>query len=207
MKKINSGITLTELLIVVAIIAFLAIVAFWAYRTQIFKGFDSRRKTDIYQIKVAVEEYEKDHDCYPLPQAVICDPGTGLQPYIPKVPCDPRTGASYYYDHEDSSCPKWFRIYTTLENLTDSDYMGSIGPNGGYNYYSGSPNAPAPPTLPPRDQEPDPFTAAEVGFVPRFCGIRTVPVLSVTPTIKALPVMGSVPSRRMSVNPGNEIFF
>ena len=144
MKKINSGITLTELLIVVAIIAFLAIVAFWAYRTQIFKGFDSRRKTDIYQIKVAVEEYEKDHDCYPLPQAVICDPGTGLQPYIPKVPCDPRTGASYYYDHEDSSCPKWFRIYTTLENLTDSDYMGSIGPNGGYNYYSGSPNAPAP---------------------------------------------------------------
>jgi len=144
MKKYNSGVTLQELLVVVAIIAFLAIVAFWAYRTQVFKGFDSRRKTDIYQIKVAVEEYEKDHDCYPLPQTVVCDPGTGLQPYIPKVPCDPRTGASYYYDYEDSSCPKWFRIYTTLENLKDSDYMGSLGPNGGYNYYSGSPNAPPP---------------------------------------------------------------
>lgn len=142
MKKVNSGITLQELLVVVAIIAFLAIVAFWAYRTQVFKGFDARRKTDIYQIRVAVEEYEKDNDCYPLPQAVVCDPGTGLQPYIPKIPCDPRTGASYYYDHEDSSCPKWFRIYTTLENLKDSDYLGSIGPNGSYNYYSGSPNAP-----------------------------------------------------------------
>jgi len=61
------GATLTELMVVVAIIAFLALLAFWALRTQVFKGFDSRRKTDIYQIKVAVEEYEKDHDCYPLP--------------------------------------------------------------------------------------------------------------------------------------------
>ncbi|MFZ5932789.1 MAG: type IV pilin protein [Patescibacteria group bacterium] len=144
LKKEIAGITLTELLVIVAIIAFLALLAFWAFRTQIFKGFDSRRKTDIYQIKVAVEEYEKDNDCYPLPQLVVCDPGTGLRPYIDKIPCDPRTGASYYYDHEDSSCPKWFRIYATLENLSDSDISGSIGPNGAYNYYSGSPNAPSP---------------------------------------------------------------
>ena len=139
---LKKGVTLTELLIIVAIIAFLALLAFWAYRTQVFKGFDSRRKTDIYQIKVAVEEYEKDNDCYPLPQLVVCDPGTGLRPYLDKIPCDPRTGASYYYDHEDSTCPKWFRLYTTLENLKDTDFMGSIGPNGSYNYYSGSPNAP-----------------------------------------------------------------
>ena len=143
MKKVNLGITLQELLVVVAIIAFLVLVAFWAYRTQVFKGFDARRKTDIYQIKVAVEEYEKDHDCYPLPQLVVCDPGTGLQPYIPKIPCEPRTGASYYYEYEDSLCPRWFKIYATLENIKDSDYMGTIGPNGAYNYYSGSPNAPS----------------------------------------------------------------
>ena len=140
--RLEKGITLTELMIVVAIIGFLALLAFWAFRTQVFKGFDSRRKTDIYQIKVAVEEYEKDHDCYPLPQVVVCDPGTGLRPYLDSIPCDPRTGASYYYDHEDSTCPKWFRLYATLENLRDQDYAGAIGPNGAYGYWSGSPNAP-----------------------------------------------------------------
>lgn len=137
------GATLTELLVVIAVIALLALLAFLAYRTQVFKSFDSRRKTDIYQIKVAVEEYEKDHDCYPLPQLVVCNPGTGLRPYLDKIPCDPRTGASYYYDHEGSSCPKWFRLFATLENLQDKDYAGAIGPNGAYGYYSGSPNAPA----------------------------------------------------------------
>ncbi|MEK7111930.1 MAG: type II secretion system protein [Patescibacteria group bacterium] len=137
------GATLTELLVVIAVIAFLALLAFWAYRTQVFKGFDSRRKTDIYQIKVAVEEYEKDNDCYPLPQLVVCNPGTGLRPYLDYIPCDPRTRASYYYDHEDSICPKWFRLYATLENTKDKDCVGNIGPNGAYCYYSGSPNAPA----------------------------------------------------------------
>jgi hypothetical protein len=131
-------------MIVVVIIAALALLAYWALRTQIFKGFDARRKGDINRIKIAVEEYEKDHDCYPLPQLVICDPGTGLRPYLDKIPCDPRTGASYYYDHEDSFCPKWYRIYTTLENLKDPDYLGMIGPDGSYNYYSGSPNSPYP---------------------------------------------------------------
>src|SRR3990170_6469076 len=97
--KNQSGITLTELMIVVVIIAALALLAFWALRTQIFKGYDARRKGDIARIKVAVEEYEKDHDCYPLPQLVVCDPGTGLRPYLDSIPCDPRTGASYYYDH------------------------------------------------------------------------------------------------------------
>ena len=139
---VKKGITLTELLVVIAVISFLALLGFWAFRTQVFKGFDSRRKTDIYQIKVAVEEYEKDNDCYPLPQLVVCDPGTGLRPYLDYIPCDPRSGASYYYDHEDSSCPKWFRLYATLENLKDQDYAGAIGPNGAYGYYSGSPNAP-----------------------------------------------------------------
>lgn len=138
----SSGATLIELIVVVGIIAFLALIAFWAYRTQFFKGYDSRRKTDMYQIKVAVEEYEKDHDCYPLPQLVVCAPGTGLRPYLDRIPCDPITKASYYYDHEDSFCPKWFRIYTTLENLKDPNYAGTIGPNGVYNYYVSSPNAP-----------------------------------------------------------------
>jgi len=58
-KRRSRGLTLTELLIVVAILMMLALLSYLASRSQIFKGYDARRKTDIYQIKVAVEEYEK----------------------------------------------------------------------------------------------------------------------------------------------------
>ena len=139
-RNLKKGITLTELLIIVAIIAFLAMVVFWALRSQVFKGYDARRKSDIARIKVAVEEYEKDHDCYPLPQLMVCDPGTGLRPYLDKIPCDPRTGASYFYDHEDSTCPNWYRLYANLEEIE----QGLYGQDGAFDYYSGSPNAPIP---------------------------------------------------------------
>jgi prepilin-type N-terminal cleavage/methylation domain-containing protein len=141
----SKGITLIELMIVVVILAALALLAFWAWRTQVFKGYDSRRKTDIYQIKVAIEEYEKDHDCYPPPYLVVCKPDpTGLRPYLDRIACDPVTGDSYYYEVDNASCAKWYRLYAGLENSADDDIFGSIGPGGIYNYYSGSPNAPAP---------------------------------------------------------------
>ncbi len=145
----NKGVSLTEILIVVAILAILGVLGFWAWKTQVFKGYDSRRKTDIYQIKVAIEEYEKDHDCYPPPEKVNCKlpisaPGTGLRPYMDKIPCDPVTKESYYYDYDSLPCPKWYRLYAYLENSADEDIFGSIGPGGTYNYYSGSPNAPEP---------------------------------------------------------------
>lgn len=142
--RLEKGFTLTELMIIVVIISFLALIVFWASRNQVYKGFDARRKSDIRTIKIAVEEYEKDHDCYPLPQFVACNPGTAARPYLDIVPCDPRTKASYYYDYENSSCPKWFRFYSKLENTKDKESKGAIGPDGAYNYYSGSPNAPSP---------------------------------------------------------------
>jgi prepilin-type N-terminal cleavage/methylation domain-containing protein len=141
----EKGLTLTELMIVVVVLAALAVLAFWAWRTQLFKGYDSRRKTDIYQIKVAVEEYERDHDCYPPPYLVVCKPdATGLRPYLDRIPCDPQTGDSYYYEVDNEGCAKWYRLMGYLENSADDDIFGPIGPGGIYNYYSGSPNAPEP---------------------------------------------------------------
>ncbi|KKU98000.1 MAG: hypothetical protein UY32_C0036G0009 [Candidatus Jorgensenbacteria bacterium GW2011_GWC1_48_8] len=189
--KYTKGITLTELLIVVVIIAALALIAFWAVRTQVFKGYDARRKGDIARIKIAVEEYEKDHDCYPLPSLVVCTPGTGLQPYLEKIPCDPRTGASYIYDHYASTCPNWYRIFASLENLSDPDYMGQFA-NG--NYYSGSPNAPYP-----------------SGAVSGFYGCRSgicVPVglnpLRPSPSVECDPNYGSPTCAGLCGNPLNE---
>jgi prepilin-type N-terminal cleavage/methylation domain-containing protein len=140
MKK---GMTLTELLIVVSIIAFLSILVTGFLRTQVFKGNDAKRKTDLNRISIALEEYEKDNDCYPLPDLVVCNPGIGLRSYLDKIPCDPINNSSYLYEYEDSTCPKWYRIYTNLENENDNDYLADIGPNSSFSYYVDSPNAPA----------------------------------------------------------------
>jgi prepilin-type N-terminal cleavage/methylation domain-containing protein len=141
-RKNNKGFTLVELMIVVSILAFIAIIAIAYFRGQLFKGNDARRKSDLNRISIAIEEYEKDHNCYPLPYIVSCSPGTGLQPYLEKTPCDPRTNSTYEYEYEESACPSWYRIYTVLDNPHDSAVTEGIGPGSAFNYYRSSTNAP-----------------------------------------------------------------
>lgn len=147
-KKFNlKGFTLTEVIIVVSIIVFLALLVLLTLRTQIFKGRDARRKADLNRIRLAVEEYEKDHDCYPTSDIVICKPGIGLQPYLNKIPCDPGTNASYFVETSDSTCPSWYTIYTVLENIHDPDISKvgcsyGCGPSLAFNYYVSSSNSP-----------------------------------------------------------------
>lgn len=135
--------TLVEILVVMGIISFLAILGVVYFRSQIFKGNDARRKSDLARIQVAVEEYEKDNDCYPPEALVACEPGGGLTPYTARIPCDPG-GGSYFYEPEGALCPSWYRIYAKLENESDEDIDADIGPGRVYNYYAGSPNAPDP---------------------------------------------------------------
>lgn len=148
-KKEDKGFSLTELLIVVSIIVFLAALIVFYLRTQVFKGNDTKRKGDIHTIRIAMEEYEKDHDCYPTPDIIVCKPGLGLIPYLNKIPCNPTTKASYFIEVEDSTCPSWYRIYVNLENVNDPDInkvgcTWGCGPDYSYNYYVSTPNAPNP---------------------------------------------------------------
>jgi general secretion pathway protein G len=139
----GSGLTLVELMVVVSIVAILVLIAIAYFRSQIFKGRDARRKADLNRIQIALEEYEKDHNCYPPPELLNCNPGTGLRPYLDKIPCDPMTGESYVYDFETtSSCPAWYRLFVDLENINDAKITPFTGPGGTYNYYVGSPNSP-----------------------------------------------------------------
>lgn len=129
------GVTLVELLVVVAVISMLTVISVSFLRPQLFKGTDAKRKSDLRRIQVALEEYEKDKNCYPAPDLLGCNPGVGLTPYLSKIPCDPKTKQSYFYENEGTSCPSWYRIYANLENTQDPE-----GPN----FYLGSPNAPNP---------------------------------------------------------------
>ncbi len=144
LTKLN-GYSLIEVLIVISIIALIIITGFFMAKSQYLKGRDARRKTDLYKIKEAVEEYEKDHDCYPDPSLVNnCDPGEGLKPYLTKIPCDPTTGSFYYYEDDGRSCSGWYLLYAFLENQNDPAIIEGLGLNGLYNYYLGSSNAPQP---------------------------------------------------------------
>src|SRR5271157_5862912 len=104
-KKFFSGFTLVELMIVLAFLAVLIAIVIVFFTGQIAKGTDAQRKSDMNRIKLALEEYEKDHNCYPPKDLVTCNVaplnGTGLRPYLEKIPCDPATGSSYDYEPQE----------------------------------------------------------------------------------------------------------
>jgi len=144
-KKIHLGFTLTELLVIFAIIAILVLAAVMSFSSQLHKGNDSKRKADLNLIKIAVEEYEKDHNCYPDAALMnVCGTGAGIpiHPYLTDVPCDPVPGNAYFYENDGASCPVWFRIYTTLQYTKDASAIPGVGPGDTYNFYMSSDNAP-----------------------------------------------------------------
>lgn len=130
------GFTLTELLVVVSLISFLAILVTSYFRGQIFKANDAKRKSNLARISEALEEYEKDFNCYPAT-------ATNLQPYLSDVPKDPTFKTDYGYERDTSTaCAKWFKLYSKLQNTKDPKYQLGIGPGSIYNFTLASPNSP-----------------------------------------------------------------
>ncbi len=155
-KKIKSGFTLIEIMIVVIIVALMLVLAAGVYLKYIARGGDARRKSDLERIKIAIEEYEKDNNCYPLPTNMNqCGSDLNpVKPYLTNVPCDPVTGDAYYYETDGLQCPKWYHLYANLQNSEDPDRIPWIGPGGAFDYFESSDNAPLPiVNLPPGCQK------------------------------------------------------
>lgn len=170
MTQKKLGFTLIEVLIVITVVGLLAVLVIVALRGSLFKGHDARRKADTDRIKIAAEEYEKDHNCYP--KYIICGqhPEQPVYPYLKDVPCDPVNGVSYFYFFENRSCPGWFKVYTVLENENDTSAHMNIGPNGAFNYVTSSPNAPL--DYVPSPQETGSQTPAPPGNQSGFYGCQ-----------------------------------
>ncbi len=91
----KGGFTLIELLIVIAIIAILLAVGTTSYLTASKQSRDSRRKTDLEQIRQALEMYRSENGTYPSQGAG--NTPSGLTPtYITTIPSDPKEGTYYY---------------------------------------------------------------------------------------------------------------
>lgn len=133
------GFTLIELLIVIAIIMLLLVYVLINLGGQIAKANDAKRKNDLYTLHNAIEEYNTDHSVFPPQNLLATCNGTGLQPYIKQVPCDPAKNAPYGYFISGST--GGYRVCAILQDTTDPAIaaMGcggseGCGLSGGYNY-------------------------------------------------------------------------
>lgn len=166
----NRGFTLVELLIVVVIIGILASFGIQTYSGAQMKVRDARRKSDLREIRTALQAYYNDNGRYPSiapPCAadgnngcyVRSTSGTswipGLVPtYIKALPQDPLNTATqdpynpgqftYAYGNVTLSTGKDFDLYTQLENPNDPDRCQlkqyTIANGGGSWCGAGSPN-------------------------------------------------------------------
>lgn len=95
------GFTLVELTIVLAIIGILAtgFITVINIPVQLQKARDGQRKSDVLNIKSALEIYRTDQRTYPASLPACGQPLTGGVPaatYIQRVPCETKGGWSAY---------------------------------------------------------------------------------------------------------------
>jgi len=137
----KNGFSMIELLIVIAIIVILFIVLLMSLRTQISRGRDAERKTDLEKIKIAFEDYYNDNGCYPEEDVLEDCGGTSFGPYLQSIPCDPISNDPYFYVPLASDSCKGYRVYTGLEGGDDPsieaagcDQDDFCGYGSNYNY-------------------------------------------------------------------------
>jgi len=94
MKRTKTGFTFIEILVVITIIALLSTAAIVSYRSAQTKARDNKRKSDLEQVRAALEMYRSDEGIYPAGNWSTMT-GT-LTGYMNDVPTDPRE-YSYYY--------------------------------------------------------------------------------------------------------------
>jgi prepilin-type N-terminal cleavage/methylation domain-containing protein len=131
-KNGQRGFTLVELLVVIAIIGVLATLVLLQLGTARSRSRDTKRITDVNQLRTAVEQYFEDHaGKYPtaLDQASI---GT----YMTRIPMDPLDSTkAYNYAFDPAANPTKYQIWTTLEQsaaaLGASAHMNSTTWGGG----------------------------------------------------------------------------
>lgn len=128
MKK---GFSFIEILVVVTIISLLTAVAVASYSTFLKTSRDAKRKTDLEQVRAALEMYRSTVDTYPVGSVwsttlnILTTPVT----YIQRLPTDPKNPTyTYYYTGSISD----YTLGTYLEGGGTNCMGGQCGGNCNY---------------------------------------------------------------------------
>ncbi len=118
------GFGMVELLIIVGLLSILipGMIVLINPMARIAQANDAKRKSDIVNIKRALEIYYNDNDRYPASTATFTITGTSWggswNPYISRLPGDPSSSRRYvYYTPSSGSCANYqcFYIFANLE--------------------------------------------------------------------------------------------
>lgn len=149
MKKksgMPTGFTLMELLIAVSIIAILIAIGVASYTTVNKQSRDTKRKSDLEQIRSALEMYRADNGSYPGPgsgswvqASVSGDQTSGLTPYlvptnIAIIPTDPRSTQTYMYEALNPSGGKYYGYCLSASLEAETPTTNTCTPSVGQNY-------------------------------------------------------------------------
>jgi prepilin-type N-terminal cleavage/methylation domain-containing protein len=128
------GMTLIEILVIVAIIGVLSVAVFAGYSRQVSRSRDAQRKDHLEDIRIAFEDYYNDNACYP-DLALLANCGSAdLSPYLKTIPCDPQDDLPYKYFAFQGNVCRGYRVLVQLENTNDPHIasMGCDQTNGCY---------------------------------------------------------------------------
>ena len=152
-NKRSFGFSLFEILAAVLVLSLMIFSSYIFIPPKFAQSRDARRKSDLNRIKKALMEYYDVSGTFPetmnncnLP--LIVDKAVVLD----RIPCDPSKKTPYFIEINLSE--NWFKAYTNLENLKDSDIIyfrcqQGCGPECAYNYGVSSPNTKIDTCMPP----------------------------------------------------------
>lgn len=108
----TKGFTLIELLVVISIISILIAVGAVSYQKSVKLSRDSKRKTDLEQIRQALETYRSEVGSYPDTGSLgLLESGS----YLNELPSDPKDGTYAYTKGAGAT----YTICAQLELATD----------------------------------------------------------------------------------------
>jgi len=133
---LTRGFTLIELLVVIAIIGILVAISSVSYQRAVKLSRDNKRKTDLEQLRQALETYRSENGKYPLLDTVNVNANTHGNfaialvngEFISTIPQDPKYN-NYYYRYVKVGSNTTYSLCATLEvnpGQTLSKCSGSI---------------------------------------------------------------------------------